>query len=95
MGKPLLISDAARPVYDRLKRALVSMSIPVGLGDEFAVATLAELISDFHAKPSTAKAGAIRQLLAELGLTPASRSRLSVETPKAEADPFADLRDAE
>lgn len=78
-------------------RHLVGILEPLGVlspGDEMSLATLCALYSEFQQDPTGMSAGKVsqmRQLFAEFGLTPATRSR-PVPAPKPKpADPWDEL----
>ncbi len=91
--KPEWLSAAASAEWDR------SVPIMEGAGylsvnDQMPLALYCELVADFQADPKgfpAARLTQLRLLMGELGMTPASRAKITVKKTDKPSNPFGDL----
>lgn len=89
-GPPKHLTEAERAAWRELVRAAPANVLKDS--DRFVLETTARLMVRLRgeASPSNTSVTAFKALLSELGLTPSSRSRLSV-APPVPVNPFKDL----
>ncbi|MFO1075946.1 MAG: hypothetical protein U1E17_25225 [Geminicoccaceae bacterium] len=89
-GPPRHLTEAERSAWRELVRAAPPHVLQQG--DRFILETTARLLVRLRGEvaPSNTSVTAFKALLSELGLTPSSRSRLSV-APPVPVNPFKDL----